>query len=126
MDIIRLFTDAIRERMVQYKKDRITIVPGGESGKQKLYNCCFKRDTACLVVWFGAVSLFMCYNDLKITYVKAEGATMNKEITFRYATENDTAKILHFIKELAIYENMLDQVVATEEILKEWVLSTQL
>lgn len=46
---------------------------------------------------------------------------MNKEITFRYATENDTAKILHFIKELAIYEKMLDQVVATEEILKEWV-----
>ncbi|MBQ8598155.1 MAG: GNAT family N-acetyltransferase [Lachnospiraceae bacterium] len=46
---------------------------------------------------------------------------MNKEITFRYATEEDTDRILYFIKELAIYENMLDQVVATEEILNEWI-----
>ena len=46
---------------------------------------------------------------------------MNKEITFRYATKEDAGKILHFIKELAIYENMLDQVVATEEILKGWI-----
>lgn len=44
---------------------------------------------------------------------------MDKKI--RYATEADTAKILSFIKELAIYENMLDQVVATEELLREWI-----
>lgn len=44
---------------------------------------------------------------------------MDKKI--RYATEADTALILSFIKELAIYENMLDQVVATEELLKEWI-----
>ena len=34
---------------------------------------------------------------------------------FRFATEQDTAKILFFIKELAEYEKMSDLVVATEE-----------
>lgn len=37
----------------------------------------------------------------------------------RFADENDTALILGFIKELAEYENLLDQVVATEEGLRE-------
>ena len=40
---------------------------------------------------------------------------------FRFAQERDTALILYFIKELAKYEKMLDDVVATEEILKEWI-----
>ena len=42
-------------------------------------------------------------------------------LTFRYATEDDCALILHFIKALAEYEKMSDQVVATEELLKEWI-----
>ncbi len=42
-------------------------------------------------------------------------------LTFRYATENDCTRILFFIKELAAYEKMLDEVVATEELLKEWL-----
>ena len=40
---------------------------------------------------------------------------------FRFAEENDVTLILYFIKELAKYEEMLDEVVATEEILKEWL-----
>lgn len=40
---------------------------------------------------------------------------------FRYAEEKDTALILHFIRQLAIYEKMEDQVSATEERLKEWL-----
>ena len=40
---------------------------------------------------------------------------------FRFATENDTALILSFIKELAVYEKMSDQVVASEELLHEWI-----
>ncbi len=44
-----------------------------------------------------------------------------ENITFRFADENDVGKILTFIKELADYEHMLDDVVATEELLKEWI-----
>nr|WP_314463799.1 GNAT family N-acetyltransferase [uncultured Clostridium sp.] len=43
------------------------------------------------------------------------------ELTFRYAQESDTALILEFIKELADYEKMLDEVIATEELLKDWL-----
>jgi len=43
------------------------------------------------------------------------------ELKFRAAEEKDCGKILYFIKELAEYEKMADQVVATEELLKEWI-----
>ena len=43
------------------------------------------------------------------------------ELTFRNAEEQDCGKILYFIKQLAVYEKMEDQVVATEEILREWI-----
>ena len=46
---------------------------------------------------------------------------MKPNLNFRYAKESDTEKILYFIKELATYEKMLDEVVATEELLKEWI-----
>lgn len=42
-------------------------------------------------------------------------------LTFRFATEDDCALILRFINELAAYERMADQVVATEELLREWI-----
>ncbi len=37
----------------------------------------------------------------------------------RFAEEKDTRLILDFIKELALYENLLDEVVATEDILRQ-------
>ena len=40
---------------------------------------------------------------------------------FRFATEQDTGLILEFIKGLAEYEKMSDEVVATEELLREWI-----
>ena len=43
------------------------------------------------------------------------------EILFRFAERKDTALVLKFIKELAEYERMLDEVVATEELLEEWI-----
>ena len=46
-------------------------------------------------------------------------------LTIRYAQESDIPKILYFIKELAIYENMLDDVVATEDLLREWFFEKQ-
>ena len=48
-----------------------------------------------------------------------------EKLCFRHATEKDTALILQFIKELAEYEKMLDEVVATEEILKEWIFEKE-
>lgn len=39
----------------------------------------------------------------------------------RYAERKDCALILQFIKELADYEKMLNEVVATPEILEEWI-----
>ena len=42
-------------------------------------------------------------------------------MTFRFADENDCGVILAFIKALADYEKMSDQVVATEDLLKEWI-----
>ncbi len=44
-----------------------------------------------------------------------------KNFNFRYAEEKDIALILRFIKELADYEKMLDEVVATEALLREWI-----
>lgn len=39
----------------------------------------------------------------------------------RYAERKDVPLILQFIKELAVYEHMLDEVVADEKILEEWI-----
>ena len=44
-----------------------------------------------------------------------------EQLTFRYATEQDCGLILHFIRELASYEKMSDEVVATPELLREWI-----
>jgi GNAT superfamily N-acetyltransferase len=45
--------------------------------------------------------------------------------TFRYANATDTKLILQFIRELAQYEHMLDQVVATEDLLRTWIFEKQ-
>ncbi|MBP5313544.1 MAG: GNAT family N-acetyltransferase [Eggerthellaceae bacterium] len=45
---------------------------------------------------------------------------MNKP-TIRQATKQDTPLILRFIGDLASYENMSDDVVATEELLNKWI-----
>ena len=39
----------------------------------------------------------------------------------RFATEHDVPTILDFVIQLARYEKMPDQVVATEELLREWI-----
>ena len=46
-------------------------------------------------------------------------------LTIRYAEESDIPQILFFIRELAIYENMLDDVVTTEDLLREWIFEKQ-
>ncbi len=47
------------------------------------------------------------------------------EVKFRFADETDVSLILHFIQELASYEKMLDEVVATEELLKKWIFDNK-
>ena len=44
---------------------------------------------------------------------------------FRFANKKDCGKILDFIKQLAEYEKMSDEVVATEELLQEWIFEKQ-
>ncbi len=41
---------------------------------------------------------------------------MQKELTFRYAERKDTGLILQFIKDLAAYEKMANEVVAEHPI----------
>ena len=47
--------------------------------------------------------------------------TKIENFTIRFAKEEDTTLILWFIRELAEYEKRLDDVVATEELLHEWL-----
>ena len=42
-------------------------------------------------------------------------------VKFRFAAPEDTGLILAFIKDLAAYEKMENEVVATEELLREWI-----
>ena len=50
---------------------------------------------------------------------------MDGTIRFRFAERGDIPLILRFIKELADYEGMLDQVVATEELLTKWLFEKE-
>ena len=44
---------------------------------------------------------------------------------FRFATRQDVALILNFIKNLAEYENMSSDVIADEKTLEEWIFDKQ-
>lgn len=46
--------------------------------------------------------------------------------SFRFAQKEDVSLVLDFIKELAEYENMLDEVFATEELLCEWIFDKKI
>ena len=46
---------------------------------------------------------------------------MKDNLSFRNAERKDVALILEFVRELAEYEKMLDEVVADESLLREWI-----
>jgi len=50
---------------------------------------------------------------------------MTPNVQFRMAIPGDEEKILYFICQLAIYEHMKDEVVATVELLHEWLFEKQ-
>ena len=48
-----------------------------------------------------------------------------EKVNYRFATEADVGLIFQFIRELAEYEKMLTEVVATDELLQEWIFEKQ-
>ena len=50
---------------------------------------------------------------------------MGTNVTFRFAGREDAEVILKFIKALAEYEKMEDEVVATPKLLEEWIFDKQ-
>ncbi len=50
---------------------------------------------------------------------------MDKNYTFRRAERKDTALVLEFIRELADYEHMLDEVVADVRTLEHWLFDKE-
>lgn len=48
-----------------------------------------------------------------------------EQVSFRYAKREDTGTILTFIRELAQYEKLEQEVVATEELLEEWIFDKE-
>ena len=50
---------------------------------------------------------------------------MENELKFRYAKRTDAALILRFIKALAEYEKMIDEVIADESTIEEWIFDKQ-
>lgn len=50
---------------------------------------------------------------------------MDPEINFRYAGRSDVPLILRFVKELAEYEKLQDEVVADEKTLEDWLFDRQ-
>ncbi|MEH2951127.1 GNAT family N-acetyltransferase [Sporofaciens sp. JLR.KK001] len=50
---------------------------------------------------------------------------MSEKFTFRYAKRDDISLILQFIKDLAAYEKMINEVVADEKTLEEWIFDKQ-
>lgn len=46
---------------------------------------------------------------------------MENKLTFRYAVRKDIPLILQFIRDLAEYEKLLDEVVADKATLEEWI-----
>lgn len=50
---------------------------------------------------------------------------MDTKLNFRYAERKDVSLILRFIRELAEYEKMLNEVVADEATLEEWIFDKE-
>lgn len=50
---------------------------------------------------------------------------MQKGLSYRYTSREDVSLILKFIKDLARYEKLENEVVATEEILEEWLFDKE-
>ena len=60
-----------------------------------------------------------------LVYFEKGCVEMTAEIQFRFAVREDVPLIFKFIRDLAAYENLLDKVVVTENILEDWLFVQQ-
>ena len=65
------------------------------------------------------------YGMIVCSVYPGEVSMMDSEINFRYAGRNDVPLILRFVKELAEYEKLQDEVVADEKTMEEWLFDRQ-
>ena len=65
------------------------------------------------------------YGMIVCSVYPGEVSMMDSGINFRYAGRSDVPLILRFIKELADYEKLQDEVVADERTLEEWLFDRQ-
>lgn len=65
------------------------------------------------------------YGMIACSVYPGEVSMMDSEINFRYAGRDDVPLILRFVKELAEYEKLQDEVVADEKTLEEWLFDRQ-
>ena len=65
------------------------------------------------------------YGMIVCSVYPGEVSMMDSGINFRYAGRNDVPLILRFVKELAEYEKLQDEVVADERTLEEWLFDRQ-
>lgn len=65
------------------------------------------------------------YGMIVCSVYPGEVSMMDSGINFRYAGRNDVPLILRFVKELADYEKLQDEVVADEKTLEEWLFDRQ-
>ena len=65
------------------------------------------------------------YGMIVCSVYPGEVSMMDPEINFRYAGRSDVPLILGFVKELAEYEKLQDEVVADEKTLEEWLFDRQ-
>ena len=67
------------------------------------------------------VFLIVKSDDMKNTTNELEPIGDMEQLKFRYAARGDCALVLSFIRKLAEYEKMENDVVVTEELLMEWL-----
>lgn len=65
------------------------------------------------------------YGMIVCSVYPGEVSMMDSGINFRYAGRDDVPLILRFVKELAEYEKLQDEVVADEKTLEEWLFDRQ-
>ena len=136
-DIINLVAERYSENKIQMESwlsgrrrttgNRVTVMSGSRVQIPDSPPYCHRSSDRITVVFlfpciaYTAGVWYRLYYQLGLVEVNK----MDSEVGFRYAERTDVALILRFIKELADYEKMLNEVVADEKTLEEWIFDKQ-